>query len=495
MSRGRILKGTALVTAGQMGGRACTFGRNVILARMLGPEDFGIGATFAITVAMLEMISDLSAGQLLIQAKDGDRPAHQFTAQTFTFVRGLVLGLLILAGAPLIAELFNVPEATWAFRWLALVPLMRGAFNMDVQRLQRDMRYGPDVTSFFVSELVALLAAYPVTAAVGDYSAVLLTICIQVTVWVVLTHVLAERRYRLGHERAFFDRMVSFGWPLLIDGLLLFAAFMGDRVIIAKLDVYSTADLGIYAVAISLTLTPTLVLARVAMAIGMPLMSRVQDDRERFEGRYRLACEGLAIIGGGFGVMMIVLGAPIVRLVYTEQYASAGVLVAWLGAAQALRIQRFAPIIATMARADTKATMLGNFARVSGVALALAMGLAGQPLWAVAASALVGEAAALAVLLRRLRVRHGMALRASMGPIAWIALALAVAVLVERIPAVRENFAVAVAAAGLLGAAFAGAVFVTSPRLRGETALALAHVRDQRRGGKPADEPSDARSE
>jgi len=493
MSRGRILKGTALVSSGQMAGRVCTFGRNVILARLLGPEDFGIGATFAITVAMLEMISDLSAGQLLIQAKDGDKPEHQYTAQAFTFVRGAVLGALILLCAPLIAELFNVPQATWAFRWLALMPLMRGSFNLDIQRLQRDMRYGPDVTSFCVSELIAMLAAYPVAKAVGDYSAVLLITCIQVTVWVVLTHVLAERRYRFGHEREFFNRMISFGWPLLIDGLLLFGAFMGDRVIVAKM--YTPTLLGIYAVAISLTLTPTLVLARVAMAIGMPLMSRVQDDSEQFEERYRLASEGLAIIGGGFGVMMIILGTPIVHLVYTEQYAAAGVLVAWLGASQALRIQRFAPIIATMARADTKATMQGNLARLSGVVLALAMGLGGRPLWEIAASAVVGEALALAVLLRRLKVKHGMALRAGLGPIAWIGLALAVSVVVERIPLVRENFAIGIAAAGLVGVAFAGAVFLTSPRLRGEAGLALAHLRDQRRGGGSADGVSDAPTE
>ena len=70
---------------------------------------------------------------------------------------------------------------------------MRGSFNLDIQRLQRDMRYVPDVTSFFISELIAMLAAYPVAKAVGDYSAVLLVTCIQVSVWTVLTHVLGER--------------------------------------------------------------------------------------------------------------------------------------------------------------------------------------------------------------------------------------------------------------------------------------------------------------
>jgi O-antigen/teichoic acid export membrane protein len=477
MLRSRVIKGTALVSSGQIAGRACTFGRNVILARMLGPEDFGIGATFAITVAMLEMISDLSAGQLLIQAKDGDEPKHQYTAQTFTFVRGLVLAALILAGAPYLAQLFNVPEATWAFRWLALVPIIRGSFNLDVQRMQRDLRYTPDVTAFFLGELAAVLAAYPVAKIVGDYSAVLIVVCIQVSVWTVLTHVMANRRYRLGFDRPFFGRMLSFGWPLLIDGLLLFGAFMGDRVIVAQQ--YTPTDLGVYAVAISLSLTPTLVLARVAMAIGMPLMSRVQDEPERYLDRYRLLGEGLAIIGGTFGVSMILLGAPIVEFVYTPQFAPAGVLVAWLGAAQAFRILRFAPIIATMAKADTKATMFGNIGRLLGVAIALGMGLTGQPLWMIAASALAGEVCALLVLLRRLKTKHGVPMEPVLVPTALIAAALGTAVFLQGLESVRTNVWVAATAAGGLGTGFAGIVFAMSPRLRREAAHALLFVRNR----------------
>lgn len=485
MLRSRVIKGTALVSSGQIAGRACTFGRNVILARMLGPEDFGIGATFAITVAMLEMISDLSAGQLLIQAKDGDEPRNQYTAQTFTFVRGLLLAALILAGAPLLAQLFNVPQATWAFRWLALIPIIRGSFNLDVQRLQRDLRYTPDVTSFFIGELVAVAAAYPVVKLVGDYSAVLIVVCIQVSVWTVLTHVMASRRYKLGFERVFFGRMLSFGWPLLIDGLLLFGAFMGDRVIVAQQ--YTPADLGVYAVAISLSLTPTLVLARVAMAMGMPLLSRVQDEPERFLDRYRLLGEGLAVIGGTFGVMMIILGAPIVELVYTPQFAPAGLLVAWLGAAQAFRILRFAPIIATMARADTKATMMGNIGRLLGVAIALGMGLAGQPLWMIASSALAGEVCALLVLLLRLRRKHEIPLAPGLVPAVLIAAALGTAAFVRELEPVRDNPLIAIAAAAAIGGVFAGIVFATSSRLQREAAHALAFVRNRTDRGEPTD--------
>ena len=68
-----------------------SFVRNIIVARLISPQDFGIAATFAITMSLLEMISDLAADRLIIQAKDGEDPQLQATAQLWQFTRGLML--------------------------------------------------------------------------------------------------------------------------------------------------------------------------------------------------------------------------------------------------------------------------------------------------------------------------------------------------------------------------------------------------------------------
>lgn len=423
MIRTRVIKGTAVISGGLMAGRICTFGRNIILARMLGPENFGIGALFAITVSMLEMTSDLSVGQLLIQAKDGDKPEHQYTAQTFTFVRGVILGLLILAGAPLIARAFNVPEATWAFRWLAAVPLIRGTFNLDILRLQRDMRYGPDASSFFLSELVAFLAAYPVAVAVNDYSAVLWVVIIQLSVWTVLTHLFAKRRYRLGIDRAFFGRMISFGWPLIIDGLLLFGIMQGDKLLVAT--TYTKEQLGLYAAATMLTMIPATMLARIARSIALPLLSSAHTEQAKYATRYSMVSSGLGVISALFGAGFSLLGAWVIVLAYGSQFAGAAAVVAWLGVAQAIRILRIAPTTASMARADTRTMMYANSVRLTLLAPAVMAALGGAELAVIAMWAVVGEAMALVVMLEMVRRRQGLKAGMLWAPALVVAVAIA----------------------------------------------------------------------
>src|SRR5260370_15498250 len=79
--------------------QVCSFARSVIVARVISPADFGVAATFAMTFAFLEMISNLAAETVLIQAKDGNEPAFQQTAQSLQFLRGLTNALFIFAMA------------------------------------------------------------------------------------------------------------------------------------------------------------------------------------------------------------------------------------------------------------------------------------------------------------------------------------------------------------------------------------------------------------
>src|SRR5260370_14054025 len=73
-ARSSILRGGSLLAAGQVASQASSFIRNVIIARIISPADFGIAATFATTLSLMEMISYLAGEKLLVQSPDGDDP-------------------------------------------------------------------------------------------------------------------------------------------------------------------------------------------------------------------------------------------------------------------------------------------------------------------------------------------------------------------------------------------------------------------------------------
>jgi O-antigen/teichoic acid export membrane protein len=215
-------------------------------------------------------------------------------------------------------------------------------------------------------------------------------------------------------------RFIAFGWPLLLNGVLMFGIFQGDRVIVGSH--YTMATLGAYAVAFGLAMAPTVMLARVNAALFLPALSQCQDDPARFAARYQRAALALSVMAGLLAGGFILAGPALVVLLYGEAYAAAAGVIGWLGAMQAVRLMRAAPSQAAMALGETRNMMIANAVRTTALAGVLLAALAHGPLWWIAACGLVGELlaalTAAALLKRQHRIAWGLTLRpASIGAV------------------------------------------------------------------------------
>lgn len=387
--RSKIFKGAIVLTGGQAAAQTLSLARNIIIARILNPEDMGIAATFAITITLLEMISNLAVDMLLVQAKDGDDPVFQGTAHLFQVFRGLIVGLLIFACAPIITWLFKTPQAEWAFRLVALVPVFRGFMHLDWKRVQRKMQYRTAVLVEVIPQAVITLAAFPMVIWLGDYSTVLWLVLMQAAIGLLVSHLFSQRSYRLNWDRKYATRLLVFGWPLLINGLLMFGALQGDRLIIGTF--YSMTELGVYSVAFSLVLTLAMTITNLSNSLLLPLFAKVQNCQVEFRERYIVAVQVLALIGGAVALPFITAGGHLIVLVFGDQYAPAFSFVPWLGVLLIARIFRLAPTAAALAYGDTKNSMFANIFRSVGVAVAVFVAWQNLPLSAIIVCGVGGE--------------------------------------------------------------------------------------------------------
>lgn len=410
--RSRIIRGAVVLTGGQAVSQALSLVRNIIIARLLNPTDMGIAATFAITFTLLEMISNLAVDMLLVQAKDGNDPVFQGTAHLYQVFRGLFVGLIILGCAPIIAWLFDTPQAEWAYRLVALVPAFRGFMNLDWKRLQRNMHYRPAVIVEVIPQIIATLAAFPMAIWLGDYSAVLWLVLMQAAAGLLISHIIAQRVYRLNWDRGFATRIVIFGWPLLINGLLMFGALQGDRLIIGV--AYSMSELGVYSVAFSLVLTLSAIVGKISTSLFLPLLAQVQEKQIEFRQHYILIVQLLALISGLAALPFITAGGNLVVLIFGEQYRVASSFAPWLGALISVRIFRYAPNLAALAHGDTKNSMIANIFRFLGIAAAIVVAWQRLPLSAIVICGIGGELLALVYATYRLQILQGIKLADSL---------------------------------------------------------------------------------
>lgn len=449
------MRGAALLTAGQIGTYGLSFARNLILARLLTKADFGLASALAMAVSLLELVTRMSFGTQVIQAREGEEPRFQGAAHTVQLSTGFISALLVLAGAYPMAHTFGVPELTWAFASLALVPLARGSMHLDLARLQRRFRYGPAVLAEIVPQALATTAAWPVVAWLGDFRAVLLIMLGKELLTVAMSHLLAERAYRWAWESHYVRQMLIFGWPLLLNGLVIYASQQGDQMLIGA--VFSLSDLGTYSIAFSLTSIPFFVFGQVGSSLMIPALSRLQDHPGEFERQYR-RCLELAVLGSLVLLgPLVVAGDPIVRVFYGAKYGGVGLLMAVFAATVALRFFRWAPAVASMSRADTINQFIGNIARTASLPVALlVVWLGTDDMVIVAACGIVGESLSIIVTVLRIWKRIGIGFTTHGRPLLFLVGWLAVGVTVQRL--LGEAAALLSAVLAIFGIWVAGAL-------------------------------------
>ncbi|HMD84913.1 MAG TPA: oligosaccharide flippase family protein [Terriglobia bacterium] len=487
-----FLKGGVHLSAGQVISQSSVFLKSLIVARLISPADYGIAAIFAMTFSLLEMISNLSAQLLIVQAEDGDNPRFERTIHFVHASRGMLNATLTFLLAGPVSTLFGAPKAKLAFECLALVPLIRGFYHLDINRFQRHMRFAPFVFVDSGSNLLVTLIALPLAFWLRSYWAMLWLLVAQSACILIGSHWLAERPYRWAWDRFFAKRMFHFGWPLTINGLLMFGIFEGDRFFIGSAhrlfsrSNYTLTDLGVYSVAFALTQAPGTIAANMCTSLFLPLLSLAQGLRVQFERRYLACAQVVSLIAVVVAMGFIVAGGRVVTLVYGQKYAAAGVFIGWLSAMCAVRILRYAPTLAAMAYADTRNAMVSNLARSSALVGMLFVAATGRsPVW-IAVCGFLGELLALVVCVWRLQLRHGVPATMCFKPFAAFFVGIGVSALVVVGGIARLGLAPIFLSTACLIMLQAVSMICLFPGVREELGTLVLRVRSSLAAGKVA---------
>lgn len=351
-----------MLVSGNAFGSALLLVRNLIIARLVSPEDYGIASTFAVAMSIVEMLSYLGLNQMIVVDRDGDDPAVQKAMQGFQLMRGTLSSLILFGIAIPYARFLGVEHVAWAYQLIAFIPLVNGLQHYDIHRLKRHLIFRPWILTQAIPPLVSLLAVWPLAYLYGDYRIMIASLFIQAGAMVVLSHLTAERRYAIGLDFGLIRRATVFGWPLLLNGVLLFGVFNGERLIVGR--ELGMSQLAVFSMAITLTLTPTLILAGAAQSLFLPALSGARDRIESFRWLGTAAVEAGLAIGVGLILGMALLGGPLVHLLLGPKYVAMLDILMPMAVMQAVRVAKSGGSTVALARERSGNAAAANLIRV-----------------------------------------------------------------------------------------------------------------------------------
>lgn len=269
------------------GAQLVTFIVSIVLARLLDPTIYGTVALVTVFTTILQVFVDGGLGNALVQKKDADDLDFS-TVFFFNIGMCAILYLGIFFCAPLIAAFYNKPELTLLTRVLAVVILISGIKNVQIAYVSKNLQFKKFFWATLVGTIIASVAGI-VMAFFLPYNlkiwALVAQNLINQTIDTIVLWFLVKWRPKLLFSWKRFSKLFSYGWKLLLSGLLDTGYNELRSLIIGKK--YSSADLGYYNRGRQF---PNLIVQNVNSSIDsvlLPSMSFRQDDKEKVKSMTR----------------------------------------------------------------------------------------------------------------------------------------------------------------------------------------------------------------
>lgn len=289
----------------------------IILARLLLPDDYGLIALVTVCITILNVFVDSGLGCSLIQKKDADDLDFS-TVFWFNIGWCLILYLLLFLVSPLFAIFYGRVELTSVLRILGLQVIISGVKNVQQAYVSRTMQF----KRFFFATLGGTLGA----AAIGIFMAyhgygvwalvaqqLFNTLVDTVILWVTV-------KWRPKRKFSFvrLKKLFSFGWKLLVSSLIDTTYTEIRQLVIGR--IYSSSDLAYYNRGRQF---PYLFVNNVNTAIDsvlLPALSEEQDNRERLKAMTRRSIQLSTYIMAPLMMGLAFVGEPFVNLLLTEKW-------------------------------------------------------------------------------------------------------------------------------------------------------------------------------
>lgn len=362
-----MLKKAIMVVSGNAFASIFLLLRNLLVARLVSPDNYGIASTFAISMSVVEMFSYLGLNQLMVVDKNGDDPHFQASMQGFQVMRGAFSFLVLFLIAEPYARFLGLERVAWSYEVLALVPLIYGFQHYDQHRAKRHLNFTPSVLANSVPALVSVLTIWPLALVFGDYRIMLFAIFAQAITTVAITHWTAKRPYRLAWDTGLMRRAVRFGWPLLLDGILIFGTYNGEKLVILR--ELGVSEFAFFTMAFTLTVTPVVVLSMSSQSLFLPQLTAARTKPAEFQRLAVAAVESTLAITVLLLIGTCLVGGPLAYLLTGPKYLPILSLLIPMALLQGTRVAKNGANTVALALGHSSASMLCNLVRIGSLPL------------------------------------------------------------------------------------------------------------------------------
>ena len=329
MPQSKVFTGVLWAAVQRFGTMIISFIANIVLARLLTPDDFGTVGMLLFFLAIANVFVDSGFGSALIQKKDANDKDCS-TVFVINIIMSTTLYAILFFSAPYIARFYDVPLLKPILRVQGLVLFINAFTIVQSTLLRKKLDFKKlsiaNITGNIVGTVVAIVMA---ALGCGVWSLVARGLIVSSVVSALLWG-MSDWKASLLFDKASFTGLFNFGGFILLSRIITTVSQNVQTMIIGKM--FSSNDLGNYTQAKNLENICSDSVSSIICQVLYPTFSNCQDDNNQIADKLNFSTYVIAYTIAPLMGLAIVLAPQIITFLYG---------VKWVGCIMPFRILCF----------------------------------------------------------------------------------------------------------------------------------------------------------
>lgn len=290
------------------------------IARLLGPEQFGLIGMITVFIGIGTSLVDSGLSSSIVRTKEVDN-RDLSTIFYLNLTLSLVVYLTLFLAAPLIAQFFSQPILTGVIRLYCFSFIISALSAVQLAQLNRNMHFKKIMQYNIPGTLLGIVVGIVLSImGYGVWSIVWMQLTKQFVQSIILW-VFSSWRPTLYFSREKMKFHYGFGYKLMLSGLLNTIFDNIYNIVIGRF--YTVQSLGYYERAQSFNTYPMNMLTSIIGKVTYPLLSKIQDEKERISQVYKQLLQFAFFISAPLMLGAASIATPLFQLALGDQWMPA----------------------------------------------------------------------------------------------------------------------------------------------------------------------------
>ena len=304
----------------RFGVQGVQFVLQIILARLLSPEHYGVLSIMIIFTTLANVFIQNGFNTALIQKKNVTDKDYTSVFWVSLAIAGIAYAVIFIS-APIIADFYEMPTIIKPFRYLGII-LFPGAVNsVQLAKVSREMNFKKVFTSNIAAIVISGVAGIIIALMGGGIWALVAQSLINVFVAAIVMTFTSNWHPTFVCDFKRVGLLFRFGWKLLVSGLIDTLYQDLRSLVIGKK--YDSGTLGYYNRGKQFPQFLMNSINSSVQSVMLPAMSKNQDEKSKVKAMMRTSMSVSAYIIFPMMAGLAAVSTPLVSVLLTDKWLPA----------------------------------------------------------------------------------------------------------------------------------------------------------------------------